>query len=94
LATAAAEVSGANQYKVKPLALVSTVAPITFALFSIVPDAAACEAGALEAAELPEPEEPPHAATTRAAAACPAGASNLIRMACLPLYGSDLIPDT
>lgn len=44
-------VSGANQYRVKPSALVTTVAPLTCAVFSAPPAAAALdpEAGALEA---------------------------------------------
>jgi hypothetical protein len=34
------EVSGANQYKVNPLALVSTVAPLMVVVFSADPEAA------------------------------------------------------
>jgi hypothetical protein len=44
-------VSGANEYRVKPLALVTTVTPLTCAVFSAPPAAAALdpEAGALAA---------------------------------------------
>ena len=77
-------VSGANQYKVNPLALVSTVALPIFAVFSAELDAAAGEAAALEA-ELPDPavlpaDELPHAAATRARPARPAGAHHLLRI--------------
>jgi hypothetical protein len=73
-------VSGTNQYKVKPLPLVTTVAPPILAVFSaLLPAAAgALEAGvALEAAppELVELDEPPQAAITKAAAS-PAGTSS------------------
>jgi hypothetical protein len=80
------EVSGTNQYKVKPLLLVSTVALPIFVVFSVDPEDAA-------AGELPEPPEPPepplpvdelpHAAITSTAAAAPAGTSHLFRMTCL-----------
>src|SRR5690348_17147081 len=74
-----AAVSGTNQYKVKPLPLVTTVAPPILAVFSALPPAAgALEAGvALEAAppEPAEPDEPPQAAITKAAAS-PAGTSH------------------
>jgi hypothetical protein len=42
-------VSGANEYTVKPLALVTTVTPLICAVFSAPPAAAALEAGALDA---------------------------------------------
>ena len=76
------EVSGTNQYKVNPWLLVSTVTPEIFAVFSAVPGAALdagieLDAGALEAPEPWEPDEP-HAAATSPAAANPAGASHLI----------------
>ena len=66
-------VSGANQYKVKPLALVRTVTPPIVAVFSVLLLAAA---GALEAGaepeeappELVELEELPQAAIMSAAA--------------------------
>jgi hypothetical protein len=83
------EVSGTNQYKVKPLALVSTVAPPIFVVPSVDPED---PAGADAAGELPEPEPPdppepedelPHAATTSTAATAPAGTSHLFRMTCL-----------
>src|SRR5215472_16269146 len=68
------EVSGTNQYRVKPLLLVSTVAPITFAVVTVAPPP--------DAAVPPEPDEP-QAAATNATATSPAGASDLIRMASL-----------
>jgi hypothetical protein len=43
-------VSGTNQYKVKPLAFVSTVIPPTLAVFRVL----AVDAGAPECVELPE----------------------------------------
>jgi hypothetical protein len=71
------DVSGANQYKVKPLELVTTFVPLIVAVIRAELEAgvaaAALLAGAagllLEADELPEL---PHAATTRAIAASPA----------------------
>jgi hypothetical protein len=75
------DVSGTNQYKVKPLELVTTFVPLIVAVIRAEleagvdagVDAAALLAGAagllLEADELPEL---PHAATTRAIAASPA----------------------
>jgi hypothetical protein len=73
-----------NQYRVCPFELVSTVALPTF------PDSRVELVAAAAAGELPEPppeppglEELPHAATTNAAAASPAGASHLLRIACL-----------
>src|SRR5260221_7237298 len=68
-------VSGPNQYTVKPLALVSTVAPPIVVVFSVlVPEAgaAAPDVVLLGLAELP------HAAIISAAAASPAGASHLL----------------
>jgi hypothetical protein len=72
-------VSGANQYKVKPLALVSTVAPPIVAVFSVLLAAGALEAGAaaLEVPELVELVELPQAAIMSVAAS-PAGASHLL----------------
>src|SRR5690349_21394814 len=69
-------VSGTNQYKVRPLALVTTVAPPILAVFSeLLPDAA----GALEVAppEVVELDGLPQAAITNAAAS-PAGISNTL----------------
>src|SRR6476646_4345387 len=68
-------VSGTNQYKVRPLPLVTTVAPPILAVFSALPPAA----GALEAAppELVGLDEPPQAAMTKAAAS-PADTSNTL----------------
>jgi hypothetical protein len=71
------DVSGTNQYKVKPLELVTTFVPLIVAVIRAELEAgvvaAALLAGAagllLEADELPEL---PHAATTRAIAASPA----------------------
>src|SRR5215831_16819204 len=75
-------VSGTNQYKAKPLALVTTVAPPILAVFSaLLPAAAgALDAGAaLEALppELVELDELPQAAITKAAAS-PAGTSHTL----------------
>jgi len=74
-------VSGTNQYKVKPLALVTTVAPPILAVFSaLLPAAGTLEAGvALEAAppELVELDELLQAAITKAAAS-PAGTSSTL----------------
>jgi hypothetical protein len=69
-------VSGTNQYKVKPLALVTTVAPPILAVFSALLPAAA---GALEAAppELVELDGLLQAAITKATAS-PAGTSNTL----------------
>src|ERR1039457_5315653 len=88
-------VSGTNQYRVKPLALVSTVAPPIVAVFSALPDAvAAAEAcgaagggagGGAAAAAAPagaELPELPQAAITSATAPTPAGASHLIFITC------------
>src|SRR6478609_4615131 len=75
-------VSGTNQYKVKPLALVTTVAPPILAVFSALLPAAA---GALEAAppELAGLDGLPQAAITKAAAS-PAGTSNTLFMTYRP----------
>jgi hypothetical protein len=76
-----AAVSGTNQYKVRPLPSVTTVAPPILAVFSaLLPAAGALAAGvALEAApaELAGLDEPPQAAITNAAAS-PAGASHTL----------------
>src|SRR6266550_4018022 len=79
-------VSGANQYSVKPLALVSTVAPPIVVVFSaLLLAAAALEAGAAAPeVVLPEPVELvelPQAAI-RSVAASPAGASHLLFIPC------------
>ena len=76
------EVSGANQYRVKPWALVSTVTPPIVVVFSALPLAAGAleavvAAGAAGLAGLVELELP-HAAIIKAAAAIPAGASHLL----------------
>jgi hypothetical protein len=75
-------VSGANEYTVKPLALVSTFAPPIVALFSAVLDeAAATLEAALGELLLPdELDEVPHAAAIRATPAKPAGAHHRIRI--------------
>ena len=75
--------SGANQYRVKPLALVSTVTPPIVAVFSVLLAAAgALEAGAaaLEVPELVELVELPQAVIISAAS--PAGASHLLFIPC------------
>jgi hypothetical protein len=81
-----AGVSGANQYKVKPLALVRTVAPPIVAVFSaLLPAAGALEAGAavlcIALPELAEVEELPQAAIMSVAAS-PARASHVLFIAC------------
>src|SRR5215472_356782 len=69
-------VSGPNQYRVNPWALVSTVVPLTVAVFSADPDAPP---------GLPEPgDELPHAAAITAAAAIKPAARNLFRIRGLP----------
>jgi hypothetical protein len=77
-------VSGANQYKVKPLALVSTVTPPIVAVFSVLLLAAAgaLEAGAaaLEVPELVGLVELPQAVIISAAS--PADASHLLFIPC------------
>jgi hypothetical protein len=93
------EVSGANQYKVNPLELVSSVALPTFLLDRVVEVEPA--AGADAVGELPEPPEPPeppvvdvelpHAATTSVAAIAPTGTSHLFRMTCLRSDEIDLL---
>src|SRR5215471_7808741 len=82
-------VSGTNQYRAKPWALVTTVAPPILAVFSTLPPAAAgaLEAGAaLEAVppELPGLDEPPQAAITKATAS-PAGTSPILFIAHPPV---------
>jgi len=85
-------VSGANEYKMKPLALASTVAPLTCAVFSAPlaaaepdpaePDPAGldAEAGALVGAALPLEDELEHAAALSATAVAPAATSMVIRI--------------
>jgi hypothetical protein len=83
-------VSGANEYKVKPLAFVSTVTPPIFAVFRAVAEAVAdgeadgeafgvVEAGAFDAGDevLVDGEELPHAAAKTARPATPAAAHHL-----------------
>ena len=80
-------VSGANEYTVKPLALVSTVVPLIVAVFRTVPEAAAWEAAALAgllgavAGLLLPAVEVPQAAAIRASPARPAGANHRLRIA-------------
>jgi hypothetical protein len=79
----AVAVSGANEYRVKPWALVTTVTPLTFAVFSAAPDPAAPgEAGVLDGAPYPALplEDELHAAAVTATAATPAAARILIRI--------------
>src|SRR5271165_3081932 len=75
-------VSGANQYKVKPPAFVSTVAPLIVAVFNAVPDDA-WPAGVL-AALLELPEELPHAAVISVTAAIRPATRYLFRIGGLP----------
>jgi hypothetical protein len=78
----AVAVSGANEYKVNPWALVTTLTPSIVAVFS-APDPAAPdgEAGALDDVPFPAPvlDELEHAVAPIATAAIPAAASVLIR---------------
>jgi hypothetical protein len=77
------EVSGANQYRVKPWALVSTAAPLIVVVFSaLLLDAGAPEAPAAGGVLL---VELPHAAIIKAAAASPAGASHVLFITCSPI---------
>jgi len=80
-------VSGANEYTVKPLALVTTLVPLIVVVFRAVPDAAAGEEAALGEllGVLVEPlllagDEVPHAAAIRAIPARPAGTNHRLRM--------------
>src|ERR1700754_3801261 len=73
------DVSGANEYKVKPLALVTTLTPLIVAVFSAVPEPAA---EAPDGVPLPAPlldGELEHAAAPAATTATPAAAIILIR---------------
>src|SRR6516165_2863577 len=82
------ELSGANQYRTMPCELVSTFLPLIIVNFNVVPDAGEAVEAAL-GAELAAGEplelegELPHAARTKAAAANPAGAHHLPRIASL-----------
>jgi hypothetical protein len=80
-------VSGPNQYTVKPLALVSTVAPPIVAVFSVLLDEAGGAAPEV-LLELDELAELPQAAIISAAAARPAGASHLLFIAYLRSPGT------
>ena len=74
-------VSGANQYKVKPLALVRTVAPPIVAVFSADPEAAWADALVPVVAVVPvELDVLPHAAIKRAVAATPISPKCLVFM--------------
>jgi hypothetical protein len=71
-------VSGTNQYRVKPLALVSTVTPFICVVFKAEPEAAGLEDVPLVT---PEPgDELPHPAASNAAAANTIAAGNLFRI--------------
>jgi hypothetical protein len=84
------DVSGANEYRVKPLASVTTATPLTCAVFSAPLAAAALDAEALDAeagalddappAAVPLDDELEHAAALTATAAVPAAASIVIRI--------------
>jgi hypothetical protein len=86
----AVDVSGANEYRVKPLALVTTVTPLTCAVFSAPLAAAVLDAEALDAeagalddappAAVPLDDELEHAAALTATAAVPAAASIVVRI--------------
>jgi len=79
----AVAVSGANEYKVNPWALVTTLTPLIVAVFSAAPDPAApgADAEALDGVPFPAPvlDELEHAVAPIATAAIPAAASVLIR---------------
>jgi len=77
-------VSGANQYRVKPWALVSTAAPLIVVVFTALPDTAAPDAAPGGALAAPPGDELPQAAMVSAAAIIAAGTSQLIRQGCLP----------
>src|SRR6516162_10170031 len=81
-------VSGANEYRVKPWALVSTAAPLIVVVFSALPDTAAPDAAPEGALAAPPEDQLPHAATVSAAAITAADASQLIRQGCLPGPGA------
>jgi hypothetical protein len=89
-------VSGANEYNVKPFALVSTVAPPIVAVFRALDDAVPGEDEEValdgELAEPPELAEDvlPHAAAIRATAAKPAGAHHRLRITYLRSHKNDL----
>src|SRR6516162_2117927 len=70
-----AAVSGANQYRVKPWALVSTAAPLIVVVFSVLPGAAAPDAAPGGAPAAAPGDELPQAATASAAAITAADAS-------------------
>jgi hypothetical protein len=73
-------VSGANEYRVNPRPLVTTVTPPMFAVFSAALDPAEPAAGVEPlAGVLPPEDELPHAAAPIATAAIPAAAAILIR---------------
>src|SRR6516162_5022484 len=77
-------VSGANQYRVKPWALVSTAVPLIVVVFSALPDTAAPDAAPGGALAAVLGDELPHAATVSAPAITAADARKLIRQGCLP----------
>src|SRR5262249_61675257 len=68
------DVSGSNEYSVKPLLLVSTLAPLIVVVFRTFPEAAAPRDGVVPEAG----GELPHAATISVAATAAAGASQPI----------------
>jgi hypothetical protein len=80
----AVAVSGPNEYKVNPWALVTTLTPLIVAVFSAEPDPAApdAEAETLDGVPLSAPllDELEHAAAPIATVAAPAAATILIRM--------------
>ena len=81
----AVAVSGANEYKVNPRALVTTLTPLTVTVLSAAPDPAApdAEAEAPVGVPLPAPvpdDELEHAAAPSATATIPAAATIVIRI--------------
>ena len=87
LQTDLAGVSEANEYKVKPRALVTTLVPPIVVAFRAVLEAAAGEAAALDEVLgvlavllVPDGDEVPHAAAIRATPARPAGTNHRLRI--------------
>jgi hypothetical protein len=87
------EVSGTNQYKVKPLELVSTVVPPMVVVFKVLLLAAAGDPVFVVPVPAPlfEPPELPHAAITSVAATSPAGASHPLFIGSLRSAGKPVI---
>jgi hypothetical protein len=91
------EVSGTNEYSVKPLASVSTVVPPIFAVVRaaadepVLADDVAAADGVLEPAE-PPVDVLPHAAAISATAAKPVDTHHLLRIASSPFTTIEHLP--